>query len=50
MALTGSAVPPETAASTATVIKTHTVRCTGRLRYGSAVAATAIATAIWVTG
>jgi hypothetical protein len=31
-AFTGSAVPPEIEASTATVIRNHAVRCTGRLR------------------
>jgi hypothetical protein len=50
MAFTGSACPPQTAASTATATANHTSRCTGRLRYGSAVAATATATAICVTG
>jgi len=31
-AFTGSAVPPQIEASTATVIRNHAVRCTGRLR------------------
>src|SRR5215469_15654873 len=50
IAFTGSAAPPQTPASTASGTRNHTSRCTGRLRYGSAMAATATATASQVTG
>ncbi len=48
--LTGSADPVITAATDASVTSAATSRCSGRLRYGKAVAATAIATANCVTG
>ena len=48
--LTGSADPVTTAAIDASVTRAPTSRCSGRLRYGSAVAATAIVTANCVTG
>ena len=48
--LTGSADPMTTAATDANVTSDATSRCSGRLKYGSAVAATAIVTANCVTG
>ena len=50
MVLTGSADPLMTAAIDASMTIDTTSRCSGRLRYGSAVAATAIVTANCVTG
>src|SRR5262249_60371531 len=50
MVLTGSADPVTTAATDASVTSDATSRCNGRLRYGNAVAATAIVTANCVTG
>jgi len=49
-ALTGSARPPTTAAIVAAAMRNDTSRCRGRLRYGTAVAATAMVTASCVTG
>lgn len=49
-AFTGRANPPATAAIRATAMSSATVRCSGRLRYGSAIPATATVTASCVTG